>query len=220
MAGILWNWKIFTFSANLAIFWGIRWHGCKRTSCRCEHSGFAAIKHCISTFIAFIAHTVLQLLKGDMLPYFTWSKLAVPTNQGWWGKVGMCTSMEPNPIKPKTFLRSSVYYFVVSMRCSWALCVTTKVIYLAISKLMFVVRLLFPDKYIAAVENGVPHLFMPATAPQEGERWNQKLSFVRLCKKTKSKQNPVWNASWIIKINNFIKKKRLTLIWWHFIGKC
>lgn len=35
---------------------------------------------------------------------------------------------------------------------------------------MFAVRLLFPDKYITILENGVPHLFMPAIAPQAGER--------------------------------------------------
>lgn len=55
-------------------------------------------------------------------------------------------------------------------------------------------------QYITILENDVPHIFVPATGPQAGERWNQKLSFVGFCTKTKSNQNPVWNASWIIKI--------------------
>lgn len=58
-------------------------------------------------------------------------------------------------------------------------------------KLMFDVRLLFPVKYITTLKNGVPHLFMPATAPQAGERLNQKLRFVGFCTKKKSKQNTV-----------------------------
>lgn len=76
-------------------------------------------------------------------------------------------------------------------------------------KLMFVVKFLFPAIYITTLKNGVPQL---SCLPQLSGRRKIKPD-VEVCggfvpkKKKKSKQNPVWNSFWIIKINNFIKKE-------------